>query len=74
MLFASFPDFRQNRKFSKKFLNVFTIKITNCIFEELSNLYLITLLISFFPVFLWDTTENRTKLMTLLVTLWTVHD
>ena len=74
MLFASFPDFRQNRKFSKKFLNVFTIKMANCIFEELSNLNLITLLISFFPAFLRDTTENRTKLMTLLVTLCTAHD
>ena len=48
--------------------------MANCIFEELSNLNLITLLISFFPAFLRDTTENRTKLMTLLVTLCTVHD
>ena len=34
----------------------------NCIFEELSNLYLIVLLISFFPPRLWITAETRTKL------------
>ena len=33
-------------------------KKANAIFEERSNLYLIVLLISFFPLLLWITTEN----------------
>ena len=39
LLFASFPDFRQNRYFFKRILNAFRIKKPNCNFEELSNLY-----------------------------------
>ena len=35
----------------KAFLNVFRIKKANCIFEELSYLYLVVLQICFFPLF-----------------------
>ena len=38
----------------------FRIKNVNYIFEELSNLYLTVLLISFFPCLLWITAGNRT--------------
>ena len=56
--------------FPKNILNVFRIKKkANCIFGELSNLYLIVLLISFFSLFLWITAENRTKLKKLFI--WT---
>ena len=55
--------------FKKIILNVFRIKIANCIFEELSTLYLIVLLISFFPLLLWITAKNRTKLKKLFI--WT---
>ena len=37
-------------------------KNANCMFEKLPNLYLIVLLISFFPLALWITAENRTRL------------
>ena len=53
---------------SSKFLNVFRIKKANCIFEELSILYLIVL-ISFFLVLLCITAESRTKLKKLFI--WT---
>ena len=46
-----FPIFDKIDSFGKDFLNVLRIKRANCIFEELSNLYLIVLLISFFPLF-----------------------
>ena len=45
------------------------IKQANCILEELSNLYWIVLLMSFFPLLLWITAENRTKLEKLFI--WT---
>ena len=48
--------------FQKIFWLSLGYKRANCIFEELSNLYLIALLISFFPLILWITVENRTKL------------
>ena len=54
--------FDQINSFSKNFLNVFRIKKANCISVELSNVYLINLLISFFPLLLWITAKNRTKL------------
>ena len=69
LLFASFPDFWQNRWFFKKILNVLMIKKANWIFEELSNLCLIGLLISFFPLLLWITTANRTKLQKVFIEL-----
>ena len=60
--------------FQKEFLNVFSIKkgklhltAMNC--NELSNLYWIVLVISFFPLLLWITAESRTKLMKLFI--WT---
>ena len=43
-------------------------KKANDIFEELS-LYLIVSLISFFPLHMWFTAENRTKLKKLFI--WT---
>ena len=46
--------------FQKK-IYAFRIKKENYIFEKLSNLYLIVLLVSFFSLLLWITTENRTK-------------
>ena len=52
--------------FQKCFWMTLGQKKTNCIFEVLSNLYLIVLLINFFPFVLWITTENRTKLVKLL--------
>ena len=42
-------------------------KKANRIFEELPNLYLIVLLISFIPLLLWITAENRTKLKTFFI-------
>ena len=47
--------------FQKKVLNVFKIKKGNCIFKELFKLYLIVLLISFFPLLLLISAKNRTK-------------
>ena len=55
--------------FQKNFWMSSGYKKANCIFEELSNLYLIVLLISFFPLLLCITTENRTKLKKLFI--WT---
>ena len=49
--------------------NVFRIRKANCIFEELSNLCLIVLQISFSPLLLWITAESRTKLKKLFI--WT---
>ena len=57
----SFPNFF--------FLNVCRIKKANCIFEELSNLYLISLLISFIPHLVWITEENKTNLKKLFIIL-----
>ena len=42
-------------------------KKANGIFEELSTLCLIVSLISFFPLLLWITAENRTKLKKLFI-------
>ena len=53
--------------FQKKFLNAFRIKKANYIFEQLSNLYLIALLIIFFPLLFWIAAENRTKLKKLFI-------
>ena len=53
-----FQIFDKIGSFLKNFLNIFRI---NCIFEELSNLYLILLLIILFPLLLWITAENRTR-------------
>ena len=53
--------------FQKFFEQVFRITKANCIFEELSNLCFIILLISFIPFLLWITTENRTKLKKLYI-------
>ena len=53
----------------KKVLNVSRLKKANYSFEELSNLYLIVMLISFFPILLWITAENITKLKKLFI--WT---
>ena len=53
-----FQIFDKIDSFPKKFLNAFRIKKG----KELSNLYLIVLLISFFPLLLWITAENITKL------------
>ena len=64
-----FQIFDKIDSFPKNFLNVFRIKKTNCIFEELSNLYLTVLLISFFPLLLWIAAENRTKLKNYLIKL-----
>ena len=64
-----FQIFDKSDSFPKHFLNVFGIKQANCIFEELSNLYLIVLLISFIPLLLWIIAENRTKLKKLFI--WT---
>ena len=47
-------------RFFTKSIVFFRIKIVNYIFEELSNLCLTVLLISFFPPLLWITAENRT--------------
>ena len=57
-----FHIFDKIDSFPKQFLNLFSIKKANCIFEGLSTVYLIDLLISFFPLLLWITAENRTKL------------
>ena len=55
--------------FQKTFLNFLRCKLHHYIFEELSNLYPIVLLISFFPLHSWIVVENRTKLKKLLI--WT---
>ena len=57
-----FQIFEKINNFPKNILSVCSIKKTNCIFEKLSNLYLIVLLISFFPLLLWNTAENWIKL------------
>ena len=41
LLNALFPDFGKIESFPENFLNVFRIKMANCIFEELSNLFII---------------------------------
>ena len=64
-----FQIFDKSDSFPKHFLNVFGIKQANCIFEELSNLYVIVFLISFIPLLLWIIAENRTKLKKLFI--WT---
>ena len=69
-LFASFLDFRRNWYFSKKyfqntFLNIFRIKKRK-LYLWRTNTNLIVLLISIFPLTLWITSENRTKLKNLL--------
>ena len=51
----------------QKNLTAFRIKKPNWIFEELSNFCLIVFLISFFPLLLWITAENRTKLKKLYI-------
>ena len=53
--------------FQKTFWMYLGYKKTNCFFEELSNLYLIVLLISLFPLLLWIAVENRTKLKKLFI-------
>ena len=58
LLVASFPIFDKIDSFPKK---IWT-PLANCIFEELSNLYFIVLLTSFFSPILWITAENRNKL------------
>ena len=55
--------------FQKIFWMFLGYKKANDIFEELSNLYLILLIISFFLLLLWITSENRTKLKKLFI--WT---
>ena len=62
-----FQIFDKINSFQKHFLNVFRIKNANCINEQLPNLYLIALLISCFPLLLWITAENRTKLKILFI-------
>ena len=62
-----FHIFDKIDSFPKQFLNLFNIKKANCIFEELSAVYLIDLLISFFPLLLWIAAENRTKLKKLFI-------
>ena len=62
-----FQIFHKIDGFPKKFLNVFRLKKSICIFEELSNSYLIVLPISFFPVLLRITAENRTELKKLFI-------
>ena len=66
LLLRHFQIFIKIDSFPKIFLKLFRIKKTNDIFEGLSNLYLIVLLISFLPPLLWITAENRTKLKKLL--------
>ena len=53
--------------FQKTFLNFLRFKLHHYIFEELSNLYSIVLLISFFPLHSWIVAENRTKLKKLFI-------
>ena len=62
-----FQIFNKIDSFPKRNLNFFWIKKTNCIFEELSNLYITVLLISFFSLLLWITAENRTNLKKLFI-------
>ena len=64
-----FQIFDKIDKFPKKVFNVFRMKKESCIIEELSNLYLIVLVISFSPLILWITAESRTKLKELYI--WT---
>ena len=64
-----FQIFEKIVGFQKKLWIPLGRKKKNCIFEELSNLYLIVLLFNSFPLLLWITTENRTKLKKLFI--WT---
>ena len=58
-----FQIFDKIDSFPKNIFNVIRIKKkANRIFDELSNLCSIVLLISFFLLLLWITAENRTKL------------
>ena len=57
---ARFKIFNKIDIFQKIFWISLGWKKANSIFEEQSNLYLIVLLISFFPLLLWITAENRT--------------
>ena len=69
LLFASFPDFWQIWCFSNFFECLHDKKKANCIFKEISNLWLTVFQISFFPLLLRIATENRTKLKKLFI--WT---
>ena len=55
--------FGKTDSFLNKFVNIYRIKkeLFRSL-KDLSNSYLIVLLISFFPLLLWITAENRTKL------------
>ena len=57
-----FQIFDKIDSFPKKFECLYNKRrqIAICTFGELSNLYLIVLLTSFFPLLLWITAENRT--------------
>ena len=64
-----FQIFNKIDIFQKTFWISLEWKKANCFFEELSNLYLIVLLISFFRLLLLITTDNKTKLKKLFI--WT---
>ena len=65
-----FQIFDKIDNFPKKFWMLWGWKKENFVFEELSNLYLIVLLNSFFSLHLWITAENKTKLKKLFI--WTI--